>query len=202
MRSVEITLIQSILFFQEDADAFDKGITFLQLFSCKNHNSTFSNSVSTDHMNSGLSQTTLLKCVSERIIGGENSNNIQNSLNFMKSYTVDQQWALCRKRIFEMKSHIEEIIKNENWPCCFGNNDNAHQMFFNEYKPLFGSDRIAIAIAPDTYSYIYMETALLRTDTRDFLDKYGYQNQNTKEWKTLEELVNELRRLVEIYNKS
>ena len=47
-----------------------------------------------------------------------------------------------------------------------------------------------------------METALLRIGTRDFLDKYDYRNQDTKEWKTLEALIGELRRLVGIYNES
>jgi hypothetical protein len=164
----------------------------------------FTDTTNTDYSaESGLSQSTLLTCiVGKALTGGENYDNLAKSLNFMKLYSVSEQWALCKKRIFEMKIHVMEIIKSENWPCYFGDNDKTHQLFFNKYKPSFGSNRIAIAVAPDTYSYIYMETALLRIDTRDFLDKYDYHNQNTREWKTLDELTNELRRLVKIYNDS
>ena len=146
-----------------------------------------------------VSQTSLLQCLAER---ARSETDIQSSLNFMKSYTPSQQWGLCRERIFEMRDHITKIIKKENWPCHFGDDEKTHQMFFNKYKPSFGSDRIAISIAPDTYTCLYMETALLRIGTRDFLDKYDYQNQETREWKTLETLIGELRRLVGIYNDS
>jgi len=72
-------------------------------------------------------------------------------------------------------------------------------MFFSVYKDNFGSDRIGMNIGPDTYAYVYMETALLRPGTLNFLDKYGYYGQNTKEFKSFDELVNELRRLIKIY---
>ena len=72
-------------------------------------------------------------------------------------------------------------------------------MYFKKYKPSFGSDRIAIAIGPDTYNHVFMETALLRPDTRDFLDKYGYVNQDTKEWISIDLLLEEINRIVNIY---
>ena len=188
----------SPFFSHESAHAFDSGIQFMQKFSA---NQLIAESNLRPETHSCVSQANLLKCISERTTS-ESSTNIQSSLNFMKSYTPSEQWALCKKRIFEMRNHITEIIQKENWPCHFGDHDKAHQMFFNQYKPSFGSDRIAISIAPDTYCYVYMETALLRIGTLNFLDKYDYRNQDTKEWKTLEDLIGELRRLVGIYNNS
>ncbi len=183
------------------AQGFDSGIQFLQQFSAKQLIDESNAQPDPYSSVTGLQQKSLLQCIAERT-RHENFDAIQSSLNFMKSYAPNEQWGLCRKRIFETTNNITQIIKNENWPCHFGDQDNAHQMYFNIYKPAFGSDRIAISIAPDTYSYVYMETALLRIGTRDFLDKHDYRDQQTKEWKTLEALIGELRRLVGIYNDS
>lgn len=144
-----------------------------------------------------LSQSHLISCVIGRTLLGEDSDNGAKSAIFMGTRTPEEQWILCKKRIENTRLHIIDIMTKENWPCNF---PEGNQMFFNKYKPSFGSNRIAIGIGPDTYSYIYMETCLLRIGTRQFLDQYGYTKQNTKEWKCIDDLVDELRQLVNIYN--
>jgi hypothetical protein len=171
---------------KEDADAYDKFVSLML-----------------DHYQVNtpiygpVSQNTLQSCVVSRE-QYESKENIIKTQEFLKKPQYEQ-WSLCRQRIKNMIIEVEKISVHENWPCHFGELDKAHQLFFNEYKSSFGSDRIAICIGPDTYSYVYMETCLLMPNTLDFLDDYGYSDQSTKECKTFEELIIELRRLIEIY---
>lgn len=183
-------------FCKQDKDAFDKSIKFMKQYKEINTLLEKDDNISEEN---GVSQELFKKCVQIRKIKGEDPTKIDSAMDFMKRPASEQK-KLCEERNVEARNYINKIIKSEGWPCYFGTLNKAHQMYFNKYKPLFGCDRIGITAAPDTYSYVYMETALLQVDTMKFLDKYGYSNQNTKEWKSLDSLVEELRRLVNIYN--
>lgn len=171
---------------REDADAYDKFVSLMSEHYLVN-----------TPIYGPVSQNTL-QCYLASREQYESKENISKAQDFLAK-PQNEQWSLCRQRIRDMISRVKVVSIDENWPCHFGELEKAHQLFFNEYKSSFGSDRIAICIGPDTYSYVYMETCLLMPNTLDFLDDHGYSDQSTKECKTFEELIIELRRLIEIY---
>ena len=146
-----------------------------------------------------LPQSFLVKCIIgyglKRQISPED---VQTALKFISDTDEKTQWELCRVRTEEVRKRIIVILEKENWPCVF---PVGHQMFFKCAKNGFRCNRISIQIAPDTYSILFMETSLLQPGTTDFVDEYGYKDQDVKRFKTWEELISELRRMVDIYKE-
>jgi hypothetical protein len=144
-----------------------------------------------------LPQSELLKCIIGRIMDNKMSHSeAMTNIEFMTKNDSEKQWKLCRQRISETREQIVKVIDKENWPCFF---PEGNQMFFLKYKKDFGCNRISIVIGPDTYATVFMETALLQPGTRDFVDKYGYTNQDTKMFGNIDNLLQEMRRIIEIY---
>jgi len=141
-----------------------------------------------------ISQSNLISCIVLRALKGKD---VSKDFEFMVK-SPSEQWSLCRARTSETREKIIQIIIKECWPCHFRENYNF-QLWFNNPLKLLSWNRIAFSIAPDTYNTVFMETALLQNSTLDFLDNFGYENQQTKEWKSLDDLIDELRRLVFIY---
>jgi hypothetical protein len=152
-------------------------------------------------------QSDLLTCIVANTFKDNDFEKTQKALEFMTEKSEAEQWNLCRARIIEAKVAINKVIENEKWPCRFpkdsesGPEAQPNQLLFTINSPdkNIGFNRIALGIGPDTYCSHYMETALLRQGTRDFLDKYGYQSQDLLCFQTIDDLIGELRRLVKIY---
>jgi len=119
----------------------------------------------------------------------------------MEEHTVDEQWSLCEQRIKEVINKLKEMIRTEKMRC-YHSTTNLNQICFSEFKRSFGSDRIGFGICPDSYQNCYIEMCLLRPETRDFLDRYGYSNQEPRMFFSFEEVAAEFKRLYEIYEKS
>lgn len=149
-------------------------------------------------MSGPVSQSILIQCAVNKALNEGKIEETKEALNFMMRYKPEEQWALCRTRILQTVNKIQEIINERNLELQILRNK-PNQIGFLKWKPQFGTDRIAIAIGPDTYCSHFMEVCLLRPNTRDFLDKWGYQNQDTNVFDNWEDLLTEILRIYDIY---
>ena len=143
-----------------------------------------------------VEQSELVECLIERALLGDTKTTM-TGIAFMQKYSEEEQWTLCRSRILSARDKILEIMEKENWPCIFpvGN----HIYFNNTPSDKILFNRLAITIGPDTYSSYYMETALLQKDARDFIDDHEYVDQDTKMFQTFDTLIEEIRRIIDVY---
>lgn len=141
------------------------------------------------------SQHDLLLCALAKSAKTKNFDFAINATKFMEKHTVDEQWAICKKHVIGVLGKLNEYMKTNKMTChVIGN-----QIFFPKYKMSFGSDRIGFTIAPDTYGNCFIEMALLQPGTLNFLDLYGYENQEPKLLNSFEEVVIEFQRIYDIY---
>lgn len=151
-------------------------------------------------MSDPVSQSLLIQNLVNKALYEKKFKEAKEGLDFMSKYLKEEQWSLCRKRILDTIQRLVKIFQEKEIDLKISLN-RPNQILFPSWKSQFGSDRIAITIGPDTYCSHFMEICLLRPDNQDFLDRWGYQNQDTKEFDNFEDLLEEVLRIWEIYKK-
>jgi hypothetical protein len=118
---------------------------------------------------------------------------------FMTNTPLNDQLRFCRERILGCMSKVIEEVKTRGWKVAIKNNHIILPRVKSTNGNLWG--RIGLTIGPDTYKLCYVETALLSAVNLNFVDCFGYSNQETKMWLTFEDAMTEVERLLEIYEQ-
>jgi|SRR5208337_5115670 len=118
---------------------------------------------------------------------------------FMTSTSLNDQLRLCRERMLECMPKVIEEVKTRGWKVAIKNNHLILPRVKNTNGDVWG--RIGLTIGPDTYNICYIETALLSAVNLSFIDCFGYSNQETKRWLTFENAMQEVERLLDIYEQ-
>jgi hypothetical protein len=120
-------------------------------------------------------------------------------MRFLVDNSYEDQIRLCKERMRDCLQKLIEVIKSKKWPLGIVNNFLVlPRVCVLDGKPW---DRIGLAICPDSYELCYMETALLQRSGEEFIDALGYKDGETKKWLVWNDLLEEISRLLEIFQQ-
>jgi hypothetical protein len=110
--------------------------------------------------------------------------------------TWEAQWQYCVDRIAAVRKVICDIIIKEGWPLHFPFNTN--QIRFN--NPNLDCKCIILVMCPESLDHMFMGTILSKSiKPIQHLNVHGYFGDQAFGWISQEDLISELRRIVNIY---